>query len=85
VGLGDPDRGARAAALGGASAIVIGWWLLSTRAVRMPQLLGALAGAGGAGGAAGTADDEPRSDPKTRIGGVGRFAKTRTSNANRLR
>jgi hypothetical protein len=77
VGFGDPDRGARMAALTGASAIVIGWWLLSTRAVRMPQLLGAMAGGAGA--------SAPAPEPVTRVGGVGRFAKTRTDNARRLR
>jgi hypothetical protein len=47
AGLGDPDRGERAVALAGASALVIGWWLLSTRALPMPRLLGALASGGG--------------------------------------
>jgi hypothetical protein len=77
AGLGDPDRGERAAALGGASAIVVGWWLLSTRATRMPQLLGALSGAGAA--------VEVLPDPKSRIGGVGRFARRRSTNPSALR
>ena len=75
AGLGDPDRGERAVALAGASAIVVGWWLLSTRAVRMPRLLGALAG----GGEAVTVE------PKTHVAGVGRFAKNRTNPARHLR
>lgn len=79
VGFGDPDRGARMAALSGASAIVIGWWLLSTRAVRTPRLLGALAG-GGAHAAAGASPE-----PTVRVAGVGRFARTRTTSARRLR
>jgi hypothetical protein len=77
AGLGDPDRGERAAALGGASAIVVGWWLLSTRATRMPQLLGALSGGGE------VADVVP--DTKTRVGGVGRFARKRNTNPSALR
>lgn len=77
VGLGDPDRGARAAALGGASLIVVGWWLLSTRAVPMPRLLGAMA--------AGGATEERPADPTTRIGGVGRFARKRATTALKLR
>jgi hypothetical protein len=77
AGLGDPDRGERAVALSGASALVVGWWLLSTRATRMPHLLGALAGGGAA------ADVVP--DTKTRIGGVGRFARKRTTNPSALR
>ena len=79
AGLGDPDRGERAVALAGASAIVIGWWLLSTRAVRMPQLLGALGG-----GRVETLDNE-RVAPKTHVGGVGRFARNRITTARRLR
>ena len=79
AGLGDPDRGERAVALAAASAIVIGWWLLSTRAVRMPQLLGALGG-----GRVETLDNE-RVAPKTHVGGVGRFARNRITTARRLR
>jgi hypothetical protein len=78
VGLGDPDRGARAAALGGASLIVVGWWLLSTQSVRVPRLLG-----GVGTGAAAAADAVP--DKPTRVGGVGRFARTRVTNALKLR
>ena len=81
AGLGDPDRGERAVALAGASAIVVGWWLLSTRAVPMPRLLGAL---GGGRVAAAGADGDPPAPP-THVGGVGRFAKTRTTNARRIR
>lgn len=79
AGLGDPDRGERAAALAGASAIVIGWWLLSTRTTRLPQLLGALGG-----GRVAPVDGEPAS-PKAHVGGVGRFARNRTTSARRLR
>jgi hypothetical protein len=75
AGLGDPDRGERAVALAGASAIVVGWWLLSTRAVRMPRLLGAMAGGG----------SEVAAAPKLHIAGVGRFARGRTSPARHLR
>jgi len=75
AGLGDPDRGERAVALAGASAIVVGWWLLSTRAVRMPRLLGAMAGGGEAVATA----------PKVHVAGVGRFARGRTSAARHLR
>ena len=77
AGLGDPDRGARAAALGGASLIVVGWWLLSTRIAPMPRLLGALAGGG-------ATKAEPR-DATTRVGGVGRFSRTRDANPKALR
>jgi hypothetical protein len=77
VGLGDPDRGERAAALGGASAIVVGWWLLSTQAVPTPRLLGGLRGA--------PAEDGGRKEPPARMGGVGRFARRRDKNALSLR
>ncbi|MEY2423134.1 MAG: hypothetical protein QOI95_3201 [Acidimicrobiaceae bacterium] len=83
VGLGDPDRGARAAALGGASLLVVGWWLLSTQSVRVPRLLGGV-GTAGAGAAAAAADEAPP-DKTSRIGGVGRFARTRGGNALKLR
>jgi hypothetical protein len=76
VGFGDPDRGARAAALGGASLIVVGWWLLTSQPTRMPRLLGAMAGA--------TADGQP-AGPALRVGGVGRFARAREGTATRLR
>lgn len=76
VGLGDPDRGARAAALGGASLIVVGWWLLSTQSVPLPRLLGGV-------GAGARSTEEP-SNPG-RAGGVGRFARRRVGNAVRLR
>jgi hypothetical protein len=79
AGLGDPDRGARMAALSGASAIVVGWWMLSTRAVRTPRLLGALAGAGAG------ADAAVPSEPAVRVAGVGRFARARTTSPRRLR
>jgi hypothetical protein len=80
VGLGDADRGARMASLGGASLIVIGWWLLSTRAVPLPRLLG---GVGASARAAG--DNESPADAMARIGGVGRFSRTRDRNPLRLR
>jgi hypothetical protein len=80
VGLGDADRGARMASLGGASLIVIGWWLLSTRAVPLPRLLGGV----GAGVRA-EGNDEPSAKVMARIGGVGRFARARAGNALRLR
>jgi len=79
AGLCDPDRGERAVALAGASAIVIGWWLLSTRATRLPQLLGALGG-----GRVAAVDAAPIA-PKVHVGGVGRFARKRTTSARRLR
>ena len=79
AGLGDPDRGERAVALAGASAIVVGWWLLSTRATRMPQLLGALGG-----GRVEAVGSEPVA-PRGHVGGVGRFAKARSTSARRLR
>jgi hypothetical protein len=82
VGLGDPDRGARAAALGGASLIVVGWWLLSTQSVRVPRLLGGV-GTGSAAAAAAAADALP--EKTSRIGGVGRFARTRAGTALKLR
>lgn len=80
VGLGDADRGARMASLGGASLIVIGWWLLSTRAVPLPRLLGGVA----AGARASQAADPPEK-ALARIGGVGRFARTRAANPLKLR
>ena len=80
AGLGDPDRAERMLSLGGASAIVVGWWLLSTRTVPMPRLLGALGGGRVAAG-----DDGEPPPPKAHVGGVGRFAKPRVRNASRLR
>lgn len=77
AGFGDPDRGERALALGGASLIVVGWWLLSTRMVPMPRLLV------GMGGATPETVTPPRE--KTRVGGVGRFAKPRGADPNLLR
>lgn len=76
AGLGDPDRGARAVALAGASAIVVGWWLLSTRAVRTPRLLGAMAGGG---------EEAVDAPAKLHIAGVGRFARGRTTPPRHLR
>jgi hypothetical protein len=84
VGLGDPDRGERAAALGGASAIVIGWWLLSTQAVPMPKLLGGMNASGAAAPVDGGDDDGAKKAP-SRVGGVGRFSRTRDHNALKLR
>jgi hypothetical protein len=78
AGLGDPDRGARAAALGGASVIVIGWWLLSTQSVRVPRLLGGMGGAVAVG-------DVPEPEKTDRMGGVARFARKRDRNALALR
>jgi hypothetical protein len=78
AGLGDPDRGARAASLGGASVIVVGWWLLSTQSVRLPRLLG------GMGGAVAT-DDDAIPATSTRMGGVARFARKRDRNPLKLR
>lgn len=77
AGFGDPDRGARAAALAGASALVIGWWLLSTRTAPMPRLLGALAGAG--------ADADRQSALASPVGGIGRFRRAREGDARSLR
>jgi hypothetical protein len=76
VGFGDPDRGARAAALGGASLIVVGWWLLTSQPMRMPRLLGAMAG---------PASGASPAEPQERVGGVGRFARYREGTASRLR
>lgn len=77
-GLGDPDRGERMASLAGASAIVIGWWLLSSRRSRMPRLVGSLVG--------GSAVDETgQAGAVTRAGGIGRFARTRGGTAKALR
>jgi hypothetical protein len=80
VGLGDADRGARMASLGGASLIIVGWWLLSTRTVPLPRLLGGV----GAGVRA-SGDDEEAAKGLARIGGVGRFARTRAGNPLKLR
>ena len=74
AGLGDPDRGERAMALGGASLIVVGWWLLSSRAVPAPTLIGALSGAA-----------KPERPEPTRTGGIGRFARTRSRKPLTLR
>ena len=79
VGLGDADRGARMASLGGASLIVIGWWLLSTRAVPLPRLLG------GVGAGIRSEEHEPSERVEAHVGGVGRFARTRASSPLRLR
>jgi hypothetical protein len=78
AGLGDPDRGERAAALGGASLIVIGWWLLSTQSVRMPRLLGGV-------GAAVVTGDDAAPQITSRMGGVARFSRKRDRNALALR
>jgi hypothetical protein len=85
VGLGDPDRGARAAALGGASLIVVGWWLLSTQAVPLPRLLGGVGAGARAASAADVVDEPSEKKPIARIGGVGRFARNRAGNALKLR
>lgn len=76
AGFGDPDRGERMGALGGSSMIVIGWWLLSSRRVRLPRLVGAPDGTG-----AGVADGAAA----VRTGGVGRFARARDRNPRALR
>ncbi|MEA3019497.1 MAG: hypothetical protein QOI47_1021 [Actinomycetota bacterium] len=76
-GLGDPDHGERMAALVGSSAIIIGWWLLSSRRSRVPRLVGALAGGG-------VMTDAPVV-ATSRMGGVGRFARTRERSARALR
>jgi hypothetical protein len=78
AGLGDPDRGARAAALGGASVIVVGWWLLSTQSVRVPRLLGGMGGAVAGG-------DDTAPEKTERMGGVARFARKRDRNSVALR
>lgn len=77
AGLGDPDRGERMAALFGSSAILVGWWLLSSRRARTPQLVGALVGGG--------AVVDSAAEATGRVGGVGRFARTRERNARALR
>jgi hypothetical protein len=79
AGFGDPDRGERAFALGGASAIVIGWWLTATRTAPAPRLLGALAGSGPA------PEDGARRAPAPRVGGIGRFSRTRAGKPFGLR
>jgi hypothetical protein len=80
AGFGDPDRGARAIALLGASALIIGWWLTTTQPERMPRLVGALAG--------GRHTPEPEA-PSTKLwsntGGVGRFARPRDKGPRALR
>lgn len=75
AGIGDPDRGERAMALGGASLIVVGWWLLSSRAMPAPTLIGALSGAA-------TTTERPQ---PSRTGGIGRFARARTRKPLTLR
>jgi len=71
---GDADRGERVASLTGASLLLVGWWLLSTRRARLPQRVGALA----VGGVATV-------DVPTRTVGIGRFARPREGTASALR
>jgi hypothetical protein len=78
VGLGDVDRGQRAFALGGASAIVVGWWLAASRTAPSPRLLGALSGGGDA------VIDRPRVRA-TRVAGIGRFERSRADKPRSLR
>lgn len=72
IGLGDPDRLQRALALGGTAAIVIGWWLATSRLAPAPRPLGALA-------------TRPASDDSERRGGIGRFVRVRSGPPRRLR
>ena len=70
---GDADRGERVLACTGASLLIVGWWLLSTRRTRPPRRVGALAGGAVAPLAA------------TRTVGIGRFARPRDGAASALR
>jgi hypothetical protein len=84
AGFGDPDRGARAMALLGASAIIIGWWLIATQPTRLPRLVGALAG--GRGRSIDTASEQKASSRVwNHAGGVGRFARPRGERPRSLR
>ena len=71
---GDADRGERVLSLSGASLLLVGWWLLSTRRTRAPRRVGALAGG------ATTATVAP-----VRTVGIGRFARQREGTASALR
>ncbi|MEY2447831.1 MAG: hypothetical protein QOH79_1307, partial [Acidimicrobiaceae bacterium] len=66
------------------SLIVVGWWLLSTQSVPLPRLLGGV-GAGAREGRAVSDDGPSEKKPEARIGGVGRFARSRADNATKLR
>jgi hypothetical protein len=70
---GDADRGERVLAFGGASLLLVGWWLLSTRRTRPPRRVGALAGGSVAPVEA------------VRTVGIGRFARPREGTASALR
>jgi hypothetical protein len=72
---GDADRGERVLSLSGASLLLVGWWLLSSRRTRPPRRVGAL---GGAGAAAAPIE-------ATRTVGIGRFARPRDGTASALR
>jgi hypothetical protein len=83
AGFGDPDRGARAMSLLGASGLIIGWWLTTTQPERMPRLVGALAT-----GRRGSADPPPTESAAklwSTAGGVGRFARPRDTGPRALR
>lgn len=70
--LGDADRGERVLSLTGASLLLVGWWLLSSRRTRAPRRVGALGGEGVVA-------------VETRTLGIGRFARPREGTANALR
>jgi hypothetical protein len=70
---GDADRGERVLSLTGASLLLVGWWLLSSRRTRAPQRVGALGGEAAA----------PVAEIRTL--GIGRFARPREGTANALR
>jgi hypothetical protein len=68
---GDPDHAERAAALAGASCILVGWWLLSGRRARAPQRV--------------AIRDEPAVVAHVRTGGIGRFARPRERAVSAIR
>jgi len=75
---GDADRGERVLSLTGASLLLVGWWLLSSRRTRLPRRIGSLAGGTTAGAAAAPA-------ASARTVGIGRFARPRDGTASALR
>ena len=67
-------RGQRVLAVFGLLGLVGGWWFVGSQPARSPRLIGAV----GAESAPGSAS------PATRVGGVGRFARPRTTGPRRL-
>ncbi|MEN3272658.1 MAG: hypothetical protein V7636_1419 [Actinomycetota bacterium] len=70
---GDADRGERVLSLTGASLLLVGWWLLSTRRTRGPRRVGGLSAEAAVPVAA------------VRTVGIGRFARPREGTASALR